>query len=146
MSSVMRMGCTSPVFPLRRAVVPEVYGLSSAVGVAHFVILARWKPMHLYETHVAVTDTQASEKFYVDVVGLQAAYRDPARDSVFLWIGTGRRSMLGLWGPITMHGRDPHRCHLAIALSLPELLLAGQRLNGGSSTFSVGDGCGKWAA
>ena len=85
--------------------------------------------MHLYETHVPVTSTETSAKFYVDIVGLEFAYRDPGRDVVFLWIGTGRRSMLGLWGPTTIRGSHPHPCHFAIALSLPDLLIAGKRLN-----------------
>jgi lactoylglutathione lyase len=85
--------------------------------------------MYLYETHLPVADTRASERFYVDVVGLGTAYRDPGRDIVFLWIGTDRRSMLGLWGPTTTLGGAFHRCHFAIALSLPELLVAGRRLN-----------------
>lgn len=54
--------------------------------------------MHLYETHVPVASTETSAKFYVDIVELEFAYRDSGRDVVFLWIGTGRRSMLGLWG------------------------------------------------
>ena len=37
--------------------------------------------------------------------------------------------MLGLWGPSTTHGSKPHKCHFAIAVSLPELLAAGARLN-----------------
>jgi len=86
--------------------------------------------MHLYETHLPVTSTEKSMQFYVDIVGLKFAYRDPGRDIVFLWIGTDRRSMLGLWGPTTTYGRDPHRCHFAIAVGLPELLVAGPRLNG----------------
>lgn len=85
--------------------------------------------MHLYETHVPVSDTAASTKFYADIVGLAFAYRDPDRDIVFLWIGLDRKSMLGLWGPTTTYGRDPHRCHFALALSLPALLAAGPRLN-----------------
>ena len=85
--------------------------------------------MHLYETHVPVTSTETSAKFYVEIVGLEFAYRDPNRDVVFLWIGTGRRSMLGLWGPTTTYGRDPHRCHFAISLPLEDLLAAGRRLN-----------------
>jgi lactoylglutathione lyase len=87
------------------------------------------KPAYLYETHVPVADTETSAKFYVDIVGLKFAYRDPGRDIVFLWIGPDRKSMLGLWGPTTTYGRDPHRCHFALALSLPELLAAGPRLN-----------------
>src|SRR3954447_20064246 len=89
----------------------------------------RETPMHLYETHLPVANTEASKKFYVDVVGLEFAYRDPGRDIVFLFVGTDRRSMLGLWGPTTTYGRDPHHCHLAIAIPLPELLVVGRRLN-----------------
>jgi lactoylglutathione lyase len=85
--------------------------------------------MHLYETHLPVKSTEASQRFYVEVVGLEFAYRDPARDIVFLWIGGNRKSMLGLWGPGTPRGNDFHKCHLAIALSLPDLLAAGKRLN-----------------
>lgn len=95
--------------------------------------------MRLYETHLPVKDTEASRKFYVDIVGLEFAYRDPGRDAVFLWIGTGRNSMLGLWGPSTARGSDPHRCHFAMAVSLPELFAAGKRLNSlGISTHSFG--------
>ncbi len=85
--------------------------------------------MHLYETHLPVARTEESSAFYRDVVGLQFAYRDPGRDIVFLWIGTERHSMLGLWGPDTSYGRERSKRHLAIAISLPELLAAGQRLN-----------------
>jgi lactoylglutathione lyase len=85
--------------------------------------------MYLYETHLPVKSTEKSLKFYLDVVGLEFAYRDPGRDIVFLWIGPARRSMLGLWGPATSYGGAPHRCHFAIALPLADLLVAGQRLN-----------------
>ena|SRR5437899_3356052 len=84
--------------------------------------------MHLYETHLPVHSTQASQRFYLDVVGLEFAYRDPTRDVLFMWIGNNRRSMLGLWGPSTLRGTDFHPCHFAIALSLPELLASGIRL------------------
>jgi lactoylglutathione lyase len=85
--------------------------------------------MHLYETHLPVANTEASRKFYVGVVGLEFAYRDPVRDIVFLFIGEGKRSMLGLWGPTTTYGSEPHRCHFAIAVPLPDLLVAAKRLN-----------------
>lgn len=85
--------------------------------------------MHLYETHLPVANTGNSAQFYLEFVGLEFAYRDPGRDIVFLWVGTDRRSMLGLWGPTTLYGKDPRPCHFAIALSLPELLEAAQRLN-----------------
>ena len=84
--------------------------------------------MHLYETHVPVQSTEVSQRFYVDLVGLEFAYRDPTRDIVFLWIGSNRKSMRGLWGPITSYGSDFRKCHFAIALSLPELLESGKRL------------------
>ena len=32
--------------------------------------------MHLYETHLPVKSTEASQRFYVEVVGLEFAYRD----------------------------------------------------------------------
>jgi hypothetical protein len=84
--------------------------------------------MHLYETHLPVANTEDSAEFYVEVVELDFAYRDPGRDIVFLWVGTNRKSMLGLWGPATVYGKDPRPCHFAIAISLPELLEAGRRL------------------
>src|SRR5579872_3901870 len=85
--------------------------------------------MYLYETHLAVNDVSVSQSFYSEVVGLPFAFRDPKRDIVFLWIGDDRRSMLGLWGPGTEFGRVRGRCHLAIAVTVPELLIAGKRLN-----------------
>jgi lactoylglutathione lyase len=95
--------------------------------------------MHLYETHLPVADTENSKAFYVDVVGLEFAYRDPGRDIVFLFIGEGKQSMLGLWGPTTTYGGDPHRCHFAIAIPLAELLVVGKRLNDlGISTRDFG--------
>jgi len=86
--------------------------------------------MHLYEAHLPVADTEISRKFYVEIVGLAFAYRDPGRDAVFLWIGPDRRSMLGLWGPTTSRGSRPHPCHFAIAVPMSDLLVAGKRLNG----------------
>ena|SRR3989442_5976266 len=84
--------------------------------------------MYLYETHLPVRDTEASKAFYIDVVGLEFAHRAAGRDIVFLWIGSNRRSMIGLWGPSTTHGSDFHKCHFAMAVSLPELLASGKRL------------------
>jgi lactoylglutathione lyase len=53
--------------------------------------------MHLYETHLPVANTRASVAFYVEMLGMTFAYRDPSRDIAFLWIEENRRSMLGLW-------------------------------------------------
>jgi lactoylglutathione lyase len=85
--------------------------------------------MQLYEAHLPVSDTEAAQRFYVEIVGLQFAYRDPTRDIVFLWAGTDRKSMVGLWGPSTTLAREFHKCHIAFNVSLPELLAAGERLN-----------------
>ena len=85
--------------------------------------------MYLYETHIPVKDTEKSKSFYLDIVGLQFAHRDLTRDIVFLWAGSDRRSMLGLWGPDTVYGREPHKCHLAFAMSRLELLTAIDRLH-----------------
>jgi lactoylglutathione lyase len=85
--------------------------------------------MHLYETHLPVSDTEKSRRFYEDILGLEFGYRDPTRDIVFLFIGENRRSMLGLWGPTTSYGSDPHQSHFAIAIPLTELLIVGKRLN-----------------
>lgn len=84
--------------------------------------------MYLFETHLPVMNTEKSLAFYVDVVGLQFAFRDRSRDIVFLWIGSNRRSMLGLWGLGTACGGDFHKCHFAIAVSFAELCAAGERL------------------
>jgi lactoylglutathione lyase len=84
--------------------------------------------VHLYETHLSVSDTAASQIFYTRVVALEFAHRDLTRDIIFLWAGDYRRSMLGLWGPTTTYGRNFHTSHLAFAVSLPELLEAGERL------------------
>ncbi len=85
--------------------------------------------MQLYEAHLPVADTEAAQRFYVEVVGLQLAHRDLTRNIVFLWAGADRRSMLGLWGPGTTLGREFHKCHIAFNVSLRELLAAGKRLN-----------------
>jgi|SRR5438876_11291026 len=85
--------------------------------------------MHLYEAHLPVADTEAAQRFYVEIVGLQFAHRDLTRDIIFLWACANRRSMLGLWGPNTSLGREFHECHIAFNVSLVELLAAGKRLN-----------------
>ena len=86
--------------------------------------------MHLYETHLPVSDTEAAQKFYVEIVGLEFAHRDLTRDIVFLWAGDERRSMLGLWGPTTTYGSDFHKCHIAFHVPIADLFAAGERLNG----------------
>lgn len=51
----------------------------------------------LYETHIQVRDLAKSVAFYTEVLGLRVAHRDPTRPIVFLWIGSGKEYMLGLW-------------------------------------------------
>jgi lactoylglutathione lyase len=84
--------------------------------------------MYLYEARLPVPETAASQAFYTDVVGLEFAYRDLTRDIIFLWAGKRRRSMIGLWGPSTTYGAEFHRTHVAFAVTLSELLAAGERL------------------
>lgn len=88
--------------------------------------------MHLYETHIPVTDTKNSETFYREVVGLPFAYRDPSRDIVFLWVDDKQKSMVGLWGPSTSYGRQNGaltHCHLAFAVSFEQLQRAIKAVN-----------------
>ena len=88
--------------------------------------------MHLYETHLPVADTKLSEAFYREVVGLPFAYRDAARDIVFLWADAKEKGMIGLWGPSTGYGRQngtPMQCHIAFAVSLEQLQQTIQLLN-----------------
>jgi lactoylglutathione lyase len=84
--------------------------------------------MRLYETHLSVTDTERSARFYTDILGLTFAHRDPSRDIVFLWIGAERNSMLGLWGPSTKLHPEFYKSHFAIAVSLDHLITSGARL------------------
>ena len=88
--------------------------------------------MHLYETHIPVTDIKASEAFYRDIVGLPFAYREPARDIVFLWVDEKQKGMIGLWGPTTGYGLQNGmrtRCHLAFAVPFDQLQRAIMKLN-----------------
>jgi lactoylglutathione lyase len=91
--------------------------------------MTRHGTMNLYETHLPVANTERAATFYVEIVGLQFAYRDPGRDIVFLWIGSDRRSMLGLWGPGTPRGDSSNKSHFAIEIPLPYLLVVGEQLN-----------------
>ena len=80
----------------------------------------------LFETHLTVHDLQRSIRFYREVVGLPLALEVPQRGAAFLWIGRGRRSMLGLWeigsSPLGL------RLHLALEATLGDVLAAPQRL------------------
>ncbi len=98
--------------------------------------------MHLYETHLPVADTKIAERFYREIVGLPFAYRDPARDIVFLWADVREQGMVGLWGPTTAYGSNDSvmaKCHVAFAVSLDQLIDAIKKLNeDGIDTFGFG--------
>ena len=87
--------------------------------------------MHLYETHIPVTDLERSKKFYTEVVGLELAYEQPQRQVAFFWIGGPEQGMLGIWGPGALYGwqgDERFKSHFAIGLPLDELLAAPARL------------------
>ena len=88
--------------------------------------------MHLYETHLPVANTEIAKDFYTEIVRLPFAYRDPARDIVFLWADSKERGMIGLWGPNTAYGREngiARKCHVAFAVSFDQLLATIKKLN-----------------
>ncbi len=85
--------------------------------------------MHLYEAHLPVSNTEAAYRFYTNILGLQFGHRDLSRDIIFLYAGSDRYSMLGLWGPGTTRGGNFHEHHIAFRVSLTELLTAGKQLN-----------------
>lgn len=80
----------------------------------------------LFETHLTVSDLDASIAFYRDVVGLELAHRVPQRHAAFMWIGAPGRAMLGLWSihssPIGL------RLHLAFELALDDVVASISRL------------------
>ena len=62
--------------------------------------LARWlmiEARDLFEVHLTVRNLDESIGFYRDIVGLTLAHVTNQRQAAFLWIGSGRRAMLGLW-------------------------------------------------
>jgi lactoylglutathione lyase len=76
----------------------------------------------LFEVHLAVADLDKAIAFYRDVVGLQLAHVQPARQVAFFWIGPAGNAMLGLWGA----GSAPQKVtsHTAFRVSLAEVLAA----------------------
>jgi catechol 2,3-dioxygenase-like lactoylglutathione lyase family enzyme len=51
----------------------------------------------LFETHIQVSNLQASIKFYDSLPGLELAMIDHKRNIAFYWIGKPGEAMLGLW-------------------------------------------------
>jgi catechol-2,3-dioxygenase len=61
--------------------------------------------MHLYETHLLVTDTKIAERFYREIVGLAFAYRDSTRDIISPLAGAKQKGM-GTMNPLVPKIRD----------------------------------------
>jgi lactoylglutathione lyase len=80
----------------------------------------------LFETHLTVRDLSRAVAFYRDVLGLELAAENPARDVAFFWVGGRGRSMLGLWG--TGSGPVTIESHTAFAVELADLLAAPEQL------------------
>ena len=87
--------------------------------------------MNLYETHIPVSDLLTSVEFYKETVGLELALEQPHRSVAFMWIGSRKESMLGLWGPGSLYGwkgQERFKSHFALSLPLDELLKTPARL------------------
>ncbi len=71
------------------------------------------------ETHIAVTDIQASAHFYRDLLGLTVAHeRYDENPIVFFWVGGAANTMLGI------HERPAEevlRTHLAFRVSIDDM-------------------------
>jgi lactoylglutathione lyase len=80
----------------------------------------------LFESHLSVADLGRSITFYRDRVGLEVAYELAERGAAFLWVGSRKRSMLGLWSlgsaPLGL------RLHVAFAADLADVIAAPRRL------------------
>ncbi len=80
----------------------------------------------LFEVHLTVRDLDVSIGFYQDILGLTLAHVIRRRQAAFLWIGSSRKAMLGLWaaGPapqaVTLH--TAFRVNPAEVLAAPDLL------------------------
>jgi len=88
--------------------------------------------MHLYETHLPVSDLAKSVAFYRDVLELKLAFEQPERGVAFFYIDSRESGMIGLWAPGSPFGwkaGDTYRSHFAIAVTPDELLSQIKRLN-----------------
>ena len=76
----------------------------------------------LFEVHLTVRDLDLAIGFYRDIVGLTVAHVTKGRQAAFLWIGSARKAMLGLWAA----GSAPQAValHTAFRVSLADVLAA----------------------
>ena len=80
----------------------------------------------LFESHLTVTDLDRSIAFYRDVLGLPLAYRLPARNCAFFWLGAPGHTMLGLW---SIHSSPIQaRLHIAFTTTLDDVIGSVARL------------------
>lgn len=71
----------------------------------------------LFETHVLVTDLDASRQLY-ESLGLLFAHREERRRVDFFWIGKPGQAMLGVW---EVSAEQWGRRHLAFAVELDDM-------------------------
>jgi lactoylglutathione lyase len=80
----------------------------------------------LFEVHLTVRDLDVAIGFYRDIVGLTLAHVTRDREAAFLWIGSGRNAMLGLWAAgaapqaVTLH--TAFRVSWADVMAAPDFL------------------------
>jgi lactoylglutathione lyase len=84
------------------------------------------EPGDLFEVHLTVRNLDVAIGFYRDILGFNLAHVTSDQRAAFLWIGCGRKAMLGLWAAgaapqsVTLH--TAFRVSLAGVLAAPELL------------------------
>ena len=80
----------------------------------------------LFEVHLPVRSLDTAMDFYRDIVGLTLAHVAKERRAAFLWIGSARNGMLGLWevgsGPQSLTLHTAFRVSLADVLAAPTFL------------------------
>ncbi len=59
----------------------------------------------IYETHVEVSNLDRAILFYTETLGLKIGYQDLDRRIAFLWVGSNKDAMLGLWEKKEVHTR-----------------------------------------
>lgn len=80
----------------------------------------------LFEVHLTVRNLDEAVGFYRDLLGLTLAHVTQGRQAAFLWIGSGREAMLGLWTAgsapqsVTLH--TAFRVSCADVLAVPGFL------------------------
>ncbi|UQZ35869.1 glyoxalase [Paenibacillus sp. PK3_47] len=76
----------------------------------------------IFETHINVSNYQASSQFYEQLPGIIRLHEDPARKSSFYWVGRPGESMLG----IRENYPSPlvQRQHFAFRVELEDMLKA----------------------